>query len=82
MITALIIANLALTVGLMSTVKQVKKINKGIEDIGSNIAQIQKSNFQIGTNITKSKNEITREFNAVHKRAIAYPSPLVFLKSK
>lgn len=157
MVTALIIANIALTVALMTTVKQVKNINKGIEDIGSNLAQIQKNNIEIGVKISdikrstlqiwhmntniielvgelhdmvdnnskvleksingpikslteeftkeiesislnlsrveqrnveisnsiaQSKNDITKEFNSVHKMAIAYPSPLVFLKNK
>lgn len=157
MLTALIIANIALTVGLMTTVKQVRKINKGIEDLGlnialiqkdnietktnvadvqrrtiqiwnmntniieliaavddtvdsnikgltksvrgldkslvddftkglesisSNLARVEKRNVEIADNITQSKKEIIEEFNTIHKKAIAYPSPLVFLRSK
>ena len=82
MLTALIIANIALTIGAMYMVKETKKMNKNIEDLGLNIALVQMNGIQISNNITSSKKEIIEEFNTVHKKAIAYPSPLVFLRSK
>lgn len=81
MLTALIIANMALTIGAMYMVKETK-MNKKIEDLGFNIALIQNTGIEISNNITSSEKEIIEEFNTVNKKAIDYPSPLVFLKSK
>ncbi|MPN07823.1 hypothetical protein SDC9_155095 [bioreactor metagenome] len=82
MITALIIANIALTIGAMYMVKETKKMNKSIEDLGLNLAHIQRNELEMNNNITSSKKDIIEEFKIVHKKAIAYPSPLVFLRSK
>lgn len=82
MLTALIIANIALTIGAMCMVKETKKMNKNVEDLGLNIALIQKNGLEVSNNITSSKKEIMEEFNTVHKKAIDYPSPQVFLRSK
>lgn len=73
MLTALIIANIALTVGLMSMVKQVKKVSKEIEDIGSNLSHIQRNTVEIGNNITSGKNELKKEFQEAHVKALLLP---------
>lgn len=77
MLTALVIANIALTIGAMCMVKETKKINKNIEDLGLNIALIQKNGIETSNNITSSKKEIIQEFRQVHREAIAIPPIII-----
>jgi len=80
MVTALIIANIALTLALMAMANHTKKIEKEINEINLNLALIEMKTDESKKDISKCKNAIVKEFNEIHKKALMYPSPLIFVK--
>lgn len=78
MITILTIANVILTLTLIFMHKRIKQIEKGIEDIGTNIGYIQKKSQGIEVSITTSKDEVIKEFNEAYKKALMVP-PAIYI---
>lgn len=80
MLTALIIANIALTIGLMSTVNKIKDVKEKINDINLNLALIEINTDETKKEISKNKIDIIKEFNEIHKKALAYPPAFIIKK--
>lgn len=80
MITILTLSNVILTLTLIFMHKRIKQIEKGIEDIGTNIGYIQKKSQEIEVSITIGKDEIIKEFSGAYKKALMVP-PAIYIST-